>query len=172
MDSFRINYPNCTQINGSFNVEGLDITNLDSLYEVEVIGGKFAIENTSIVFLNGMDSLHFLGDGLAIVGNNSLDSIHGFINLQHCLGGSMEITNNQNLQLISGFEGLTGFLDGFWATDNQNLTKISGFNGVTSCAGINLESCAVLDTFEGFNALDSLSEEIIMEQCALCTCLA
>ncbi|MCF8368720.1 MAG: hypothetical protein K9G76_06730 [Bacteroidales bacterium] len=39
IDNFKANYPGCTEIEGGVLVEGTDITNLDSLHNITLIGG-------------------------------------------------------------------------------------------------------------------------------------
>lgn len=39
IDSFQVNYPNCTEVEGSVLIEGNDITNLDGLEVLNAIGG-------------------------------------------------------------------------------------------------------------------------------------
>ena len=59
IDNFPINYPFCSEIEGNVEIEGDDITNLDSLMVLTSIGGELIIKNNdALVSLAGLDSIN------------------------------------------------------------------------------------------------------------------
>ena len=65
IDSFRINYPNCTKIEGDVLIsesESGNITNLNSLSDLESIYGLLDIQsNSALENLSGLNSLKSIG---------------------------------------------------------------------------------------------------------------
>ena len=59
IDSFQINYPNCTQIEGNVEIEGSDITNLNGLSTITSIGGGnlYILSNNSLTSLTGLNNI-------------------------------------------------------------------------------------------------------------------
>ncbi len=58
IDNFPSNFPNCNEIEGSLEIEGDDITNLDSLIVLTSIDGELTIENNPLLnSLIGLDSI-------------------------------------------------------------------------------------------------------------------
>ncbi len=66
IDSFPINYPGCTQIEGGVDIWGDDITNLDGLNDLTSIGGSLNIHHAHVANFAGLGNLSFLGGGLSI----------------------------------------------------------------------------------------------------------
>jgi len=83
IDSFQINYPNCTEIEGDVTITGISITNLNGLIVFTSIGGWLRIVDTdSLTSLTGLDSLSFLG-GLEIYDNKALTNLTGLETLTY-----------------------------------------------------------------------------------------
>lgn len=80
IDSFQINYPSCTEIEGFVTIGGSDITNLDSLITISGIGGSLLIGH----YYMRPD------DGYVFAGNPNLINIQGFQNLIS-IGGSLQL---------------------------------------------------------------------------------
>ncbi len=58
IDSFPINYPNCTEIEGFVTISGEGITNLDSLHSITSIDRGLAIvQNPKITDISGLSNL-------------------------------------------------------------------------------------------------------------------
>jgi hypothetical protein len=59
IDSFQINYPNCTQIEGNVEIEGNDITNLNGLNVITSIGGGnlYILGNNALTSLTGLNNI-------------------------------------------------------------------------------------------------------------------
>ena len=94
IDSFSIQYPNCTNLSNQVIVQGNGITNLNGFSNVEVFSGFFWLHDTNISSLTGL---------------NSLDSI-----------GECWIWSNPKLQTLNGLEGLTK-AKVLWISSNDTL---------------------------------------------------
>jgi len=85
IDSFRILYPQCTFIQGDVRIEeGVpgEIINLDSLSNVQTLGGNLRISsNLSLTNLDGLSSLATIGGGIRIYANDNLSSLNGLANI-------------------------------------------------------------------------------------------
>jgi len=84
IDSFQINYPNCTVIEGSVIISGNDISNLNELSVLTTIQGDLKIEyNDSLIQLTGLNNLTSIGGDLRIGVNDALTSLSGLAKLTH-----------------------------------------------------------------------------------------
>ena len=140
IDSFPINYPNCSEIGGSVSIHGNDITNLLSLSSLTRIDGNLSIawysgqSNPLLESLNGLDNLTYIG-GLHIVGAGALNDITSLMNLT-TIGGDLEISGTY---VLSSLEGL------------NNVTTISGnirlfYNPLENINGIeNIDAGSIVD---------------------------
>ena len=88
IDSFQVNYPGCTEIEGDVTIGGFnnptDITNLEGLSMVTSIGGSLLINslmagNQSLTSLEGLENLTSIGGDLVIENNETLSSLTGQI---------------------------------------------------------------------------------------------
>ncbi len=107
IDSFQINYPNCTEVEGHVAISGEDITNLDGLNVITSIGGYLFIGyNDVLSSLSGLDNVTSIGEYLEIKINDTLTDLSGLDGLI-TLGGYMSIFHNSELTSISGLVNLT-----------------------------------------------------------------
>jgi len=109
IDSFQIIHPNCTEIEGDVEINGLDIANLNGLNVITSIGGYLNIgwtDGTSLIDLSGLDSLTTIGGELLIWTNSDLTSLSGLDNLT-TIGGKLKIGSNNMLPNLSGLDNLT-----------------------------------------------------------------
>jgi len=102
VDSFRINYPGCSFIEGSLNFFGNDINNIDSLGSIQKITGNLVFSALSIPNFQGI---------------NNLDSIFG----------TFEIYELHQISDLSGLENLE-FTSKLVINDNNNLKTLNGLN--------------------------------------------
>lgn len=158
IDSFQINYPNCTEIEGDLLIGSWNgnatITNLDSLECLTSIGGRLDIvncenlmnlsglgnvssigdwlviyTNNSLIDLSGLQSIATIGNGLAIENNNSITSLYGLESLIS-VGGQLSINYNTNLTNLSGLNSLNEINGSLSIMNNMNLTDISGIENL------------------------------------------
>jgi len=147
VDSFQINYPGCTEIEGDVYISGNDITNLEELQVLTSIGGELRIENTSsLVSLYGLNNISFIGKSLYIEDNDSLIDFLGLAGLIH-INESLIILKNPSLSSLSGLNNLTTIgesinigCSGYYWKGNPLLNNLSGLNSLSSI-GNSLNVC-------------------------------
>ena len=181
IDSFPINYPSCSEILGNILIsESIpnNITNLDSLNQIETINGWLRIEyNTSLSDITGLENLTIIGDGLRIINNPSLASLSGLDSLTvvsdlfvtYCdalesltgleglttLGGSLNISANPLLTDLWGLHNLLAIDGVIELSGNVSMTNLSGLDSLTTIISILIQSNDALVDFSG---LDNLVE--------------
>ncbi len=138
IDSFQINYPNCTEIEGDVYIFG-EIWNLHGLSVVTSIGGHLRISNNdTLLNLNGLESLTTIGDNLTIGfwdwgWNSSLNSIASLSSLDS-VGGGISIAANLNLISLVGLEGITA-VQYLTIHFNNSLVNLQGLENITHIQG-------------------------------------
>lgn len=108
IDSFSVNFPGCTHIEGSVEILNNSlITNLDGLSVISCIAGHLSIDNCFVLTdLSGLNNLDSIGGSLIIENNDNIQSVDGFNDLQY-IGGSIEIYGNTGLTSITAFPNVT-----------------------------------------------------------------
>ena len=147
VDSFQINYPGCTEIEGDVYISGNDITNLIGLAVLTSIGGDLRIENaSSLTKLIGLNNLSYIGEDLIIEENEALYNFEGLSSLVQ-IEESFILKENTSLISLSGLDNLTTIGEDFnigcsnysW-TGNLLLNNLSGLNSLTTI-GNSLRVC-------------------------------
>ena len=113
IDSFQINYPNCSEIEGNVIIIGNDITNLNGLNGLTSIGMDLSIGD-------------FFGDG-----NPRLVNLIGLENLTS-IGRNLSCSHNDSLVNFAGLENLIKIEDGLWIHFNSSLKNLIGLSNVTT----------------------------------------
>jgi len=124
IDSFQINYPNCTVIEGDLRISGDDITNLNGIDVLTAIWGDLWIEDNNILTnLSGLDSLTTIGGDMGIM-DNSLTSLLGLDALT-LISGYFFISGNHSLSSLTGFDNI----------ENSSITDltITYNNSLSTC---------------------------------------
>ncbi|MFK5855094.1 MAG: T9SS type A sorting domain-containing protein [Bacteroidota bacterium] len=154
IDSFQVNYPNCSDIEGSVTISGDDITNLVGLNSLNSIGGGLTIEqnpilsnltgldnlesinmslvldeNESLTTLTGLNSLTYIG-GLLVLNENSMLSSIAMLNKVTFIGGQITVWNNEALLNFTGLENITTISGSVDIVGNSSLLSLSGFNNL------------------------------------------
>jgi len=162
IDSFQINHPNCTEIEGDVSIEGLNITNLNGLNVLISIGewltiGGYGTGNPALTSITGLENLTSVGEGLEIRNNNVLTSLTGLENLTF-IGWDFVIIGNHGLTSLTGLDNVTsigGVID-IWG--NSTLASITGLINVTSIGGgIAIHNNEVLTSLSGLDNIDTAS---------------
>jgi len=108
IDSFPINHPNCTLIEGDVTIiPKSEIFNLDSLYVVSSIGGQLMINHcVSLQTLSGLHNLQSIGGSLIIASSINLTNLLALSNLR-TIGFTLTIFNNDMITTLSGLDSLS-----------------------------------------------------------------
>ena len=162
IDSFQINHPNCTEIEGHVRICGDDITNLNGLSVLTTIEGFFTIDsNASLINLTGLDNLTSLGSSLVIRNNYALTSLAGLGNLT-IIDYSLHLRYNYALISLSGLDNLVSI--GAWLTILfLPITNLNGLEGITSIGGgINIRWNDALISLTGLDNLTSIDGALVI----------
>lgn len=150
VDSFRFNYPNCTEIVRELTLKGTQIHNLHGLSVLTKIDG-LKIDSTSIVNLEGLNNIAE-SDNIIISNNPLLTNISaigqitkirfgfhlinndamvdlaglGFDSLEYC-----DVKNNDALITLHGLENLTYVMYRLDIRSNPSLQDLKGLRNLT-----------------------------------------
>lgn len=176
LDYFKIQYPNCTELDGNvvfsnLNDVGGDLSGLDNI--TSITGTLRINSNMGYSSLTGLENLTSIGESFLLHDCDNLINLQGLNGLTS-VGTSgadyidLYIHGNENLQNLSGLEGLTTLIGNIDIniTNNPALTSLEGLNNVTSIIttpsifGIddtfNIVNNENLTSLEGLNSLQTL----------------
>ena len=147
IDSFSINFPSCTTIDGSLELLGDSITNLAGLQMVERVNGSFITGRTPLIDFSGLENLKYIGGDFVVgsyIGTPDL-SFFGFP------------------KTSISFEGLESLdtINGTLYANNVNFTDFTGLSGLKSAKGIQLLRCEETINFDGLDQLSSLHSVVL-----------
>lgn len=136
-DHFNIDYPECSQLNGSLMINGNDITNLSGLINITSIEGSLTLySNDLLQDFTGLDSLQTIDHRFQVgmyegLGNPSLRNFHGLENLTS-VGEIVNVLFNSSLQSMQGLNNLNNVAFQLNITGNESLLSLDGLNGLDS----------------------------------------
>ena len=182
INNFQTNYPNCTEIEGTVEIMGNDITNLNGLSVLTAIGGYLMINyNYALTSLTGLDNVTSIGGGIGILYNDALTSLTGLNNVTSIgagvgigynaaltsltgldnvtyIGGGFTIMYNPVLSSLSGLDNLTSVMGDLFFVHSPALTSLTSLANVTSIGGgLGISSCDVLTSLTGLDNIDAAS---------------
>jgi hypothetical protein len=106
IDSFPINYPTWTIINGDLTIKGSSIFQLDSLYQIEAVNGTLTIQDcdslASVTGLSGLSTVH----SASFLRLPNLKTIDCFENITS-LDGDLTLLHCDSLSNISSFHNIS-----------------------------------------------------------------
>lgn len=149
IDSFIINYPNCTTIQGDVEISGNDITNLNGLSHLHIWGSLDIIDNIALTNLSGLEGKGFLG-GLKIVNNPVLKNLNGLKNLISIQGG-VTIYNNPSITNLNGLAKVQYVDKNITIAHNDSLINLSGLENINKAPGLRIENNQSLTSIKGLD---------------------
>jgi len=158
IDSFHVNYPECTEIEGdvyigssgiNFNIMNLNglnvitkiygrldisgchgIGDLSGLNSLTQVGNYLKINDCAdLDNFSGLDSLLNIGKGLVISSNEMLTGLQALASLTH-IGGELCIANNESLTSLEGLHHLISIDSSIKLSQNPNLADISALENI------------------------------------------
>jgi hypothetical protein len=169
IDSFSINFPGCTIIEGDVYIAGQDITNLDGFSMLTSVEGNLSvgysyggwspglIGSPLLVNINGLENLKTIGGYLGIMKNPSLLNLNGLINLE-AIEGSLIIMNNAGLVSLSGLESQNNIGGSLIIQGNNSLLNLNGLDNLSSVGGgVSIHSNNSLVSLSGLDSLSSVT---------------
>ncbi len=159
IDSFQINYPTCSEIEGDVSISGNDITNLVGLSVLTAIGGDLNINgNIALVNLSGLDNITYIAKDLSINNNSSLTNITALTNL-YFVGNDLSIVENTSLINLTGLDNLTTVGFNLVISNNASLSNLSGLENITSVGGYaHISGNSLLQNMTGLDNLKTIGQ--------------
>jgi hypothetical protein len=158
IDSFQVNYPGCTEIEGSVTINSYnpDITNLNGMSVITSIGGTLEIQSLSALEnLNGLASLQHVGVNLSILWNALLTDLSG-LEMLSSVGGVITVSNNPALTSLNGIGSLSQ-VDAVEINGNNVLTNLDALNLLDHIPGnITINANAMLSDITGLENITSI----------------
>ncbi|MCD4681931.1 MAG: T9SS type A sorting domain-containing protein [Bacteroidales bacterium] len=138
IDSFQINYPNCTEVEGEVIIGDWDSTAINNLTDLSVLTsfgqGLWIENNNNLVGLSGLDNITNIGGNLVIKENDILSNLTG-LNTLVTIVGDIEIQDNAALLSFMGLDNLTSIGGSLQIYDNDNLINLNGLENLSSIEG-------------------------------------
>jgi hypothetical protein len=162
IDNFQTNYPGCTEIEGSVNICGTDISNLNGLSVLTSIGGNLVIgslnnsnQNPNLTNLTGINNLVSVGVNLYINNNVALGDLTGLEGLTSVIK-SLSIVQNSVLQELTGLNNLTTIGEKLTISNNGYLQDLGLFQLTTIGKDLLISYNGYLESLSGLENLDSI----------------
>jgi hypothetical protein len=188
IDSFQVNYPGCTEIQGNVVIAGgTSIMNLNGLSNLSSILGKVSIFNCPVLSnLHGLEGLTYIGGNLEIgdcfstgLGLTSLEGLDGLTNIDGALrflgirfltsmtglqnlistGGGIEIQGVPLITDLTGLESLSSIGGDLFIVLNDSLLNLNGLNHLISIEGsLHVEDNFMLTNLDGIDSLTTIDQ--------------
>ncbi len=169
IDSFRSNYPGCTEIEGNVTIGsyggGANISNLDSLIGIIRIGGDLkVVYNYYLTSLEGLSNLAYIGGDLKLYQGN-VSSLSGLHHLD-TIGGTFELMDYNLINDLSGLNDLTYIGGGLHLLSISRLKSLNGLQSLAYLGGTaEFRYDYGLQSFEGLEGVTSIPGDLIVSDC-------
>ncbi|MDX1477166.1 MAG: hypothetical protein R3301_05640, partial [Saprospiraceae bacterium] len=130
IDAFPVTYPGCTMITGDVRITGNDITNVDSLRQVEAFLGLLEIDQCSNLLSVDLPNCTMLHR--AIISNNELLATIRFEALEQTTNGFLVHDNNQLISV--SLPALSTVQGSYYFYENRQLRQLD-ITGIASVEG-------------------------------------
>ncbi len=173
IDSFQVNYPGCSIIEGTVIINGNNITNLNGLSILTVIESDLGIEgNPELHNLSGLNNIIHVDGDLDIGDNEALTDLTGLENLINT-GLDFSIEQNSNLLNLSGLGNLKTIGAELVILENDKISSLTGLDNISRIeTAITIQGNPQLTSLEGLNSLDSISGGLVITNNSLMESLA
>lgn len=165
IDSFPINYPGCTEIEGDVKIKGIGISNLNGLSGLYTIDGNLIIEtNPDLLSLMGLSALTSIGKDLYIADNYSLSNLSGLDSLTS-IGEDLLLYFN-GLTSLNGLGPITYIPGHLKIYGTDSIKNLNGLGSIVSIGGqFSIISNASLINLSGLNSLkDTIGGGLVISQ--------
>ena len=134
LDSFSINYPGCSMIEGDVIIRDSEIVDLHGLDSLTHVGSLSIRNTTNLISLLGLNNLLSIEGNFIVYNNTNLLNLVGLENLSN-IEGYIRISDNSSLVNFSGLESLSNVEEGVEIYDNSALVNIGGWEALDSIGG-------------------------------------
>lgn len=163
VDDFQATYGAgalCDRLQGSLEVSGEDIFNLQGLNAIKQIDGTLSIHsNTLLVDLSGLEQLEVVMETIYIADNDNLKSLDGLSALQtngHPTNFEFEyffILRNPVLEDVDALQNYVFARALLRILDNPSLKNLDGFSNLYSAMGLTIGRNASLQSLSGLSTV-------------------
>jgi hypothetical protein len=176
VDNFLLLYPNCTTIDGNFQIGPFDggpvsplISDISGLSNLNAINGTFRVNNNTILSnLNGLQNLTTVADFIIINNNVALTDISQLsgltsINSTNSSNTGLAIFNCFSLTNLNGLQNVTNMNGkGLSISNNSSLVNIDGISNIipTTLGGLDIASNTSLSNC----AITSVCQKIAIDE--------
>jgi len=175
IDSFQVNYPGCTEIEGDVTISGSNIYNLNGLLVLTSIGGNLSVhDNPQLTILEGLNNITYIGGSLTIESNDNLATLSGLENLVYIGGDLMMghwliiyswgnyINGNEKLTSLSALSNIDTIFGNVSIGDNEMLVSLAGLNLSYIQGSLDIGRNDALANLNGLQNLSSIGGDLII----------
>jgi hypothetical protein len=158
IDSFPSYYPDCHRLEGIVDINGGNITNLDSLIGIDTINGILHVcGNNNLLSLNGLNNLRYIQNDLNLGywecgGNPKLTDLTG-LNKLTIVGRWLLLLDNSGLHSLSGLDSLTGVGQEFGIYGSPLLKNLNGIPRLDSVQELRISGNDSMISLDGLQNL-------------------
>ncbi len=158
IDSFPSYYPDCHRLEGIVDINGGNITNLDSLIGIDTIDGTLHIcGNNNLLSLNGLGNLRYIQDDLNLGywecgGNPKLTDLTG-LNKLTTVGRWLLLLGNSGLLSLSGLDSLISVGQEFGVYESPLLKNLNGISSLDSVQSLRISGNDSMISLDGIQSL-------------------
>ena len=163
IDSFQLNYPNCTEIEGFVRIIDDNIFDLNSLNVLTSVGGDLVVSETILTSLSGLYNISIVEGSVWIHANDSLPNLDGLNSLSY-IGGSLKVKyNNSPLLSLDGLDNLASIGEDLDIYDNY-LQSLNGLDSVETIGGsLIVTHTDELTNFQGLGNVSTIGGSVIID---------
>jgi hypothetical protein len=126
----------CSSVTGNVTISGSDITNVDGLGGITLVGGYLEIlSNIVLTNVDGLGGITSVGGYLVIETNGVLTNVDGLGGITS-VGGNLEINNNNDLTNVNGLGGITSVGGDLRIEGNDALDIFCGLYPLLDASGL------------------------------------
>jgi len=155
IDEFALNYPNCTEIEGTLLIEGINlnsIVNLLGLKQLKSIKCLVIKGNNDLLNLQGLENVNNVKGGIEICNNGSLVNLTGLESIQST--GHLSITRNRSLIELSALKDISTINNNILIQSNKSLTSLGLENLIRIGGFFTIQNNASLIDLNGLENLE------------------
>jgi len=162
VNAFPANYPGCTQVLGRLEITAPGISSLDSLRQLEILGGGIQIASTSVTDLRGLTNLRSCTGDLLISGNEKLRDISALKDMV-LAGPNVTILDNESLESLRGLEGVQRIDQRLFLSGNAKIIDLAGLDNLEEVQQeILIQDNASLLSLQGMGKIAGASGQLIV----------
>jgi type IX secretion system substrate protein len=121
---------NLTHIGGDFLFGGNAVSNMDAFTNVTFVGGKLQVTDQDITNIDGLSNLAVVGNIFLGAGETNLDAFSNITDVHF-----LQLISNPNLKSTDGLLGITHVKGGLFVEGCGQLTDLHGLSNITTVDG-------------------------------------